>query len=67
MSLKAEAALSLEKPDGKLQKAVPIRAGNLRLIPYADWDNREAGAMVVWMKEEKGESKEEKDCHVQNK
>ena len=67
VSLKAEAALSLEKPDEKLQKAVPIRAGNLRLIPYADWDNREAGAMVVWMKEEKGESKEEKDCHVQNK
>ena len=67
VSLKAEAALSLEKPDEKLQKAVPIRAGNLRLIPYADWDNREADAMVVWMKEEKGESKEEKDCHVQNK
>lgn len=31
--------------------AMTVHAGNLKLIPYYLWDNREAGGMAVWLRE----------------
>ena len=34
-----------------LEGAIAIRVGELTLIPYALWDNRERSAMTVWIRE----------------
>lgn len=49
--LHREAPLTLGKKDDKLRGAQRIEAGNLHLIPYYCWDNRESGGMAVWLKE----------------
>ena len=50
-SLSRSAPLWLGEPDPKLLNAPAIESDTLRLIPYSLWDNREPGAMVVWLKE----------------
>ena len=50
-TLPKAAGLTLGAREPALMNVPVIRAGELKLIPYALWDNRERGAMVVWMKE----------------
>ena len=49
--LSRSAPLWLGDPDPQLLNAPTIETDTLRLIPYSLWDNREPGAMVVWLKE----------------
>lgn len=53
----ADFAVSCEaQPQGGLEPELlggvyALQVGGARLVPYYAWDNREAGAMVVWIKE----------------
>ena len=51
LRLSPNAALTLGEMDEALRGAQCIEAGDLRLIPYYCWDNRESGGMAVWLKE----------------
>ena len=51
-ALPRSAALSLGNPEPALLNAPVIHAGDLRMIPYSLWDNRDSGAMTVWLKED---------------
>ena len=52
LTLSRKEPLVLNGRDPALGNAVVLQSGNIRLIPYAFWDNRQPGAMVVWMKED---------------
>lgn len=52
IKLNKHAELVVAGRDQELMDAVVIEGGGLRFVPYAMWDNRKAGAMAVWMKEE---------------
>jgi len=51
LALDRDAPLREEWEPGLLGGVVTISGGGVRLVPYYAWDNREAGAMCVWMKE----------------
>lgn len=51
LSLDRQASLAIGERIPELQCALSIQAGDVKMIPYSCWDNREAGAMTVWMKE----------------
>ena len=38
-------------PDGLPADTIGIRIGDVKLVPYALWDNRAPGAMAVWLKQ----------------
>ena len=51
LQLPEKARLTVGEKDEKLGGAQRIEAGNLHLIPYYCWDNRESGGMAIWLKE----------------
>ena len=50
-ALPAALPLTLGEPMPELAGALPILGEGVRLIPYALWDNRDPGAMAVWLRE----------------
>ena len=51
MALSSQLPLHLEAPMPELADALPIVGDGICLIPYALWDNRDSGAMAVWLRE----------------
>ena len=51
LTLPRGAELRAERTPGLLGGIVRIQGGGVTLIPYYAWDNREGGAMAVWLKE----------------
>ncbi len=51
LSLPASAPLALGDRMPELGDAPCIVGGGVKLIPYAMWDNRDPGAMCVWLRE----------------
>ena len=51
MALPRSLPLTLGEPMPELCGALPILGEDVRLIPYALWDNRDPGAMAVWLRE----------------
>ena len=51
LELPQTAPLTIGERDQALGGAMRIEAGELHLIPYYCWDNRECGGMAVWLKE----------------
>ena len=45
------AALTAKYEPELLDGVVTISGDGVKLVPYFAWDNREAGAMAVWMRE----------------
>lgn len=51
VTLPKDAEITIAGQEALLQDAVVLEGAGLRLVPYATWDNRQGGAMIVWMKE----------------
>ena len=51
LALSKDAELRVSGVEERLLNAPVIEGGGVKLIPYSLWDNREGGAMVVWLKE----------------
>ena len=51
MALSSQLPLHLGAPMPELADALPIVGDGIFLIPYALWDNRDSGAMAVWLRE----------------
>ena len=50
-TLSRSTALTAKYEPELLDGVVTISGDGVKLVPYFAWDNREAGAMAVWMRE----------------